>query len=645
MAKVPALSGPGDVCAYTSRLSSMRVALIHDWLTAMRGGERVLAELCELFPEAPIFTLFHQPGTVCRLIEAREIRCSFLNRIPGIGRSYRHLLPFFPLAVSTLDVKGFDLILSVSHAVAKSIRKPPGSIHVCYCLTPMRYIWDMQQDYFQYADSLRIGQTALRAVTRALKSWDRATATGVDHFIAVSRHVQERIARHYNRRSEAIYPPVDTGFFTRSSHGERASYYLVVSALVPYKRIDLAIDAFNRLGRPLIIAGAGPDLARLKKRAERNIDFVGFVSNETLRDLYRHCRALVIPGREDFGLASLEAQACGRPVIAHAAGGSLESVTDPETGILFSSQTVQGLIDGVKRFEEMRFDPERLRTNAERFSRANFRQAVSDYIRGNWRPAESPQPATAMVQAIDILAGRKDHITVKPRGRHPSVSGISGLAKRILDIVLSLLGLSLLGLPLLVIGFLIRRDSPGPALFRQVRTGLWGHRFVLLKLRTMVVDAEKATGPVWAVREDPRCTRLGGFLRRYGIDELPQLWNVLMGHMSLVGPRPERPEFEKIIAAHFAAFERRLEVPGGITGLAQIRGWRGDTPMGPRLEADLEYIERWSFLRDLSILCKTPFSLLRPIRLHQAFTNCLNSQTGVDFLKNQLPEIRHHHRA
>ncbi len=580
----------------------MRVALVHDWLTGMRGGERVLVELCELFPEAPVFTLFHQPGTVNRAIDSRNIRSSFLGHLPGVARYYRHLLPLFPWAISTLDLSGFDLVLSVSHAVAKGIRKPPGSLHICYCLTPMRYIWGMQEDYFQYANPLGIKKVALKAITRTLRSWDRATASGVDHFIAVSRHVQERIAKYYGRGSEVIYPPVDTEFFTPSSIGEHtSSHYLAVSALVPYKRIDLAIDAFNRLGHPLVVAGTGPDLARLKKRAASNIDFVGFVSNEVLRDLYRHCRALIVPGREDFGLTSLEAQACGRPVIAYAAGGSLESVAESETGVLFDCQTVAGLIDGVKRFEEIRFHPERLRLNAERFSRGKFRQAVNMSVRRKCYATDSG-PSAAVGQATDAL-----------EERHPSISGISGLAKRSLDITLSLSGLFLLGVPLLVVASLIRRGSPGPALYRQVRTGLRGRPFALLKLRTMFVHAEQATGPVWAVRDDPRCTRLGGFLRRYGIDELPQLWNVLMGHMSLVGPRPERPEFRTVFEADFPEFSRRLEVLGGITGLAQIRGWRGDTPIGPRLQADLEYIERWSVWQDLKILWKTPLSLLRPM--------------------------------
>ncbi|HYK90160.1 MAG TPA: glycosyltransferase, partial [Acidobacteriota bacterium] len=347
----------------------MKVALVHDWLTGMRGGERVLEELCTLFPGATIFTLFHKPGSVSRRIESMDIRSSFLNRIPGALRNYRSMLPLFPLAISGFDLHGFDLVFSVSHAAAKGIRKPPGGLHICYCLTPMRYIWDLQKDYFQYADPIRIKRTAMHVMTHPLRMWDRAAACGVDHFIADSWHVQRRISRYYDRESDVIYPPVDTEFFTGSRNGKHAEYYLVVSALVPYKRVDVAIRAFNRLGHPLIVAGAGPDLARLRRMAAPNIDFRGFVTDHALRDLYRNCRAVIITAREDFGLVSLEAQACGRPALAYAAGGALESIVDGNTGILYGSQTADSLIEGVKKFERMRFSSEVLRYNAERFSR------------------------------------------------------------------------------------------------------------------------------------------------------------------------------------------------------------------------------------------------------------------------------------
>jgi lipopolysaccharide/colanic/teichoic acid biosynthesis glycosyltransferase/glycosyltransferase involved in cell wall biosynthesis len=574
----------------------MRVALVHDWLTGMRGGERVLAELCSLFPEATLFTLFRRPGSVGTAIEARAIRTSFLNAVPGIHRHYRWLLPLLPLAASRLDLRGYDLIVSSSHAAAKGARKPSGSLHICYCHTPMRYIWDAEQDYFHYGDPLGVRRAALRLLVPPLRAWDRASAARVDHFIANSRNVQERIARHYGRSSEVIHPPVDTGFFTPDGD-MGGDFYLIASALVPPKRIDLAIDAFNRLGRILVIAGQGPDADALRRRAGPTIRFTGFVSDEQLRDLYRRCRALVVPGREDFGMTAVEAQACGRPVIAYAAGGALESVTDGETGIFFSTQSPACLESAVMRLESTRFERDRLRAAAERFSadrfRSEFMGAVERATRSAaWRPRTGSGRGTA----------------------HASVAGLSGLVKRTFDAALSLAGLLVLALPLALLAALVRLGSPGSAFFRQRRVGLYGREFTIVKLRTMTADAEWERGPTWAVADDPRCTPLGGFLRRYGLDEMPQLWNVLRGDMSLVGPRPERPEFLERFADQIPGFHRRLAVRPGMTGLAQVQGWRGDTSLAARLRADLDYIARWSLWRDAAILLRTPLALLRPPR-------------------------------
>ena len=588
----------------------MRVALVHDWLTGMRGGERVLEQLCVLYPDASIFTLFHRKGSVSRRIEAMPIHASRLNQLPGAGRYYRYLLPLFPWAVSRLDLRGFDLIISINHTAAKAVRKPSGALHICYCLTPMRFIWDMQPDYFQYADRLKIRATALRAMTPRLREWDRATADHVDHFIADSLHVQQRISRYYDREASVIYPPVDTEFFSPSQNGSEPRAYLVVSALVPYKRVDIAVDAFNRLGSPLVIAGAGPNFGKLRKKAADNILFTGFVSDEELRNLYRGCRAVIVTAREDFGLVSLEAQACGRPVVAFAAGGSLESVVEGETGVLFPRQAADSLTEAVRRLEKTPFDQARLRSNAERFSTGNFRRAMREEIGEKWRsfcgqvPAHTgPRPDAGMV-----LPCRPGSL------RHASLAGIAGAAKRCTDVALSLAGLVLLGLPVLLAALCIRAGTPGPAFFVQPRVGLGRRKFLMFKLRTMFIDAELQGGPTWAVRNDPRCTRLGGFLRRYGIDELPQLWNVLKGDMSLVGPRPERPEFQAHLEEALPGYGRRLEVRGGITGRAQVRGWRGDTSLEERLRCDLEYIEHWSFWEDLRILWHTPQALLRPER-------------------------------
>jgi len=607
----------------------MKVALVHDWLTGMRGGERVLEQLCVLFPDASVFTLFHRKGSVSRRIESMPIHVSPLNRIPGATRCYRYLLPLFPWAVSRFDLRGHDLIISISHAAVKAVRKPPGSLHLCYCLTPMRFIWDMQPGYFQYADRLRIRATALRAMTYRLQRWDRATADQVDHFIADSFHVQQRISRFYGREASVIYPPVDTEFFTPSQDGCELRPYLMVSALVPYKRVDLAVDAFNRLGYPLVIAGAGPDLSGLRRRAASNIQFKGFVTDEELRNLYRRCRAVIVTAREDFGLVSLEAQACGSPVVAFAAGGSLESVVDGETGVLFPMQEVDSVVEAVRRLERIPFDRKRLRSNAERFSIENFRRAMREAVGENWYSFCNRRSAQSGLQ--HLMPAAEASLPGESADRpHLSLTGIEGAAKRWTDVALSLAGLVILGLPLLLAALLIRMSTPGPAFFVQPRVGLGGRRFLMFKLRTMFADAEQQNGPTWAARDDPRCTRLGGFLRRYGIDELPQLWNVLRGDMSLVGPRPERPEFQALLEKSLPGFERRLEVQGGMTGLAQVRGWRGDTSLEERLRCDLEYIEHWSFWQDIRILGRTPEAVLRP-KAHP-------SRPILHFLDASVPE-------
>jgi glycosyltransferase involved in cell wall biosynthesis len=369
----------------------MKVALVHDWLVAMRGGERVLEELCVLFPNATLFTLFHRRGAVSERIESMPIRVSPLNRLAGSGQRYRNWLPLFPWAISRFDLSGFDLILSNSHAVAKGVRKPSGAVHICSCLTPMRYLWDMAPDYFQYGDPLGLRRAAFAAVKHPLRSWDRKTAQYVDHFIANSKFVQARIERCYGRQAEVVYSPVNTRFFTPAAHDaaprnlrSENEFFLIVSALVPYKRVDLAVDAFKRLGRRLVVVGGGPDLRKLKNRSSSNVVFRGFVSNEELRDLYRSCSAVLIPGREDFGLVALEAQACGRPAIAYGAGGSLESVAEGDTGVLFSSQSVEAVVEAVERFDRGRFVPERLRANAERFSTERFRTQMHQAVMEKW---------------------------------------------------------------------------------------------------------------------------------------------------------------------------------------------------------------------------------------------------------------------
>ena len=371
----------------------MKVALVHDWLTGMRGGERCLEVFCELFPSADLYTLLHVPGSVSPVIERRRLVTSFLQRLPQVERRYRHYLPLFPAAVRTFDLAGYDLVLSSSHAVAKSVRVPAGSLHVCYCFTPMRYVWDLYDDYF----GPRAGAAArlvMPPVAAWLRRWDRATASGVHHFVAISRFIADRIRRAYGRDSDVIYPPVDVSRFRiEDSPGE---LYLVVSALTPYKRVDLAVEACNRLGRRLAVVGTGPEEARLRALAGPTVELLGSRDDAAVADLYARCRALLFPPLEDFGITPLEAMAPGRPVIAFSQGGAWETVVPPgageaPTGLFFERQTVESLVEAIRRLESgaVAFDAKALRRRAEAFDRPLFKERMLAYLRGR---IEAPVP-------------------------------------------------------------------------------------------------------------------------------------------------------------------------------------------------------------------------------------------------------------
>jgi glycosyltransferase involved in cell wall biosynthesis len=354
----------------------MKVAIVHDWLNGMRGGEKVLESLLELYPEATIYTLFFEPVKVSKTIAGRRIVTSWLQRVPGIFQHYRHFLPFFPRAVESFDLTGFDLVISSSHAVAKAARAAPGALHVCYCHTPMRYVWDPSS----YA--MRGHQrAALRTVSPRLKRWDRESSVGVDFFIANSEFVRGRIRQYYDRDATVIYPPVDVRFFTPSAETAREDFYLAAGALVPYKRFDLVLEAFARLGRRLVVAGSGPELKRLKGLAGANVEFTGWVSASELRRLFRSARAFVFAGREDFGIMPVEARACGCPVIALAEGGVPESVEDGISGILFATQDAQAIGEAVRRFENVKWPVEQVRSQVERFGSERFKREVHDFIR------------------------------------------------------------------------------------------------------------------------------------------------------------------------------------------------------------------------------------------------------------------------
>ncbi len=348
----------------------------------MRGGEKALEVLCERFPDAELFTLVHVKGSVSPAIERRRTHTSFIQRLPFAGRWYRQYLPLMPTAVEQFVFDRFDIVVSVSHCCVKSIVRPATARHICYCLTPMRYAWDQFDAYF---GPNRIGALPSRTMRRAMARmarWDRDTADRADRYVAISHYVAGRIRRYYNREATVVYPPVDTEFFTPATvDTPNAPQALVVSALVPYKRLEVAIDACHLAGVPLTIVGDGPERPRLETYAAGRATFLGRQPDEMLRDWYRRATVTLLPGEEDFGIVPLEAQACGRPVVALGRGGARETIVDEETGVLIDAPSAEAFADGIRRAVSRRFDPRAIRTHAERFSRARFGDEMEALIR------------------------------------------------------------------------------------------------------------------------------------------------------------------------------------------------------------------------------------------------------------------------
>jgi glycosyltransferase involved in cell wall biosynthesis len=361
---------------------ALRVAIVHDWLVSMRGGERVLESLCRLYPRAPIFTLRYDPRAVSAEIAARDVRTAFTDplarRLPLGAAGFRMLLPLFPRAIESLPLADFDLVVSSSHAVAKGAIAAPGALHVSYVHSPMRYIWEAAGDYAPSVPGGAVGRAIFAALSRYLRRWDVASTARVQVLVANSGYTQERIRRVYGREAEVIEPPVDAARFARIPDpplpAPDTPVYLCVSALVPYKRVELAVRAFAAPGRRgrLVVVGDGPERARLARLAGPNVELRGRVDDDELWRLYAACRAVVHPALDDFGIVPVEALAAGRPVVAFAAGGALDSVRDGETGVLFAEPTPEALGAALDRLESLTFEPARLRAAAERFDRTAF---------------------------------------------------------------------------------------------------------------------------------------------------------------------------------------------------------------------------------------------------------------------------------
>lgn len=357
----------------------MKTALVHDWLNGMRGGEKVLEQMCLMYPEARIHTLIYEPDRVAESIRRMPVESSFIQRLPMAHDKYRWYLPLFPSAVRRFDLAGFDLVLSSSHCVALGARADRGAVHVCYCHTPMRYAYEGFDDYFPIERFNPVIRGILRLNMARLRRWDRHASRRVDAFVANSLCVAERIRRHYGRDARVVHPPVDTDFY--SPAGVKEGFLLVVSALVPYKRLDIAVEAATKAGEKLVVIGDGPEKKRLQEIAGPSVSFLGWVDQETVRDHYRRARAFLFPGEEDFGITPLEAAACGTPVVAYARGGALETVVEGITGVFFREQSADSLVAALKRVNETRWEQGAMRKRALQFSPEKFRAGLASAIR------------------------------------------------------------------------------------------------------------------------------------------------------------------------------------------------------------------------------------------------------------------------
>jgi lipopolysaccharide/colanic/teichoic acid biosynthesis glycosyltransferase/glycosyltransferase involved in cell wall biosynthesis len=592
-----------------------RVAIVHDWLTSMRGGERVVESLCSVFPQADLFTLTWDPERLSPALARRQATTSAIHSVanaPFVSGRFRALLPLFPLAVESFKLDGYSLVVSSSHCVAIGALAPPAALHVAYVHSTLRYAHEAQGTYEASVPGGHLGRALFRGTARYLRQWEAAASARPHVLIANSTYTRQRILRYYQRDAEVIEPPIETHRFERAARpgvsAEARGPYLVVSALVPNKRVDLALRAFHGRPEPLVIVGEGPERARLERLAGPNTTLLARLEEGELASLFTRCRALLHTGVDDFGMVMVEALAAGKPVIACAEGGALDIVRDGETGLLIGEPTVEAVRDAIDRFEQrtQEFDPAVLRSFAKRFDRANFERrfakAVED-ARGRAH-GESARNGSANGHGARTN-GPGDRAAVATRvppedRREPALALRAGLrSKRAIDVALAASGL-VVGAPLMVgLCVLISLDSPGPALFFQQRAGRNRVPFTIVKLRTM--DGQ---GHV---------TRVGRVLRPSGLDELPQLWNVLTGDMSLIGPRPEVLDRVSRYERDIPGYRARYGARPGITGWAQVNGLRGDrnVSMSDRVRLDLEYLRKWSPALDRRILLRTVSTVLR----------------------------------
>ncbi|OGZ36065.1 MAG: glycosyl transferase [Candidatus Portnoybacteria bacterium RIFCSPLOWO2_12_FULL_39_9] len=361
----------------------MKVALVHDYLNQYGGGERVLEALCQIFPEAPIYTLLYDEKRTGGAFRHKKIYTSFLQKIPWLKSHHRPFLIFMPLAIEQFDLSSYDLVLSDSASYAKGVITRPNTLHICYCHTPTRYAWDDSHRYIEEFGYPALIKKITPFFMNYIRLWDSQAAQRVDKFIANSHFVAQRIRKYYHREAVVIHPPVKTNFFQISSNTD--DYFLMVGRFLSYKRFDLAIEAFNQLGWPLKIIGDGPQRNQLKKLAKSNIEFLGLLTDEKLKNTYAHCRAFIFPQEEDFGIVALEAMSAGRPIIAYRAGGILETVKEGVTGLFFDQQTTECLIETLKKFNRSDFDPRVIRQHALEFDEEVFKERIKEFVKSQFK--------------------------------------------------------------------------------------------------------------------------------------------------------------------------------------------------------------------------------------------------------------------
>lgn len=396
----------------------MKVAIVHDFLYQMGGAEHVVKIFREIFPDAPIYTSIYTPSTMCPSFRSADIRTSFMQRLPGLKKHARKYLPLYPYAFELFDFSEYDVVFSSSSSFAKGVITPPHTCHICYCYTPMRFAWNYHT-YIEQEPFSRFTRICLPYLIHRLRRWDEITAQRVDHYIAISGEIKRRIWKYYRRDSTIIHPPVDTSKFKVSVKDE--GYYLILSRLLPYKRIDVAIEAFNRLGLPLKIVGNGRDLERLQKLAGPTIEFLGRLPDDQVHECLRGCRALVFPGLEDFGLAPVEAMACGKPVLAYAAGGALETVRERVTGLFFYEQTPEAIVETVRNFDPDSFDAQEIRRHAELFDVSVFKEQILRFVTEKYHEHRSSTLLTP-TDGFGILARVDERIFAADRERTSKVS-------------------------------------------------------------------------------------------------------------------------------------------------------------------------------------------------------------------------------